>query len=387
MDDYITDMLVPQDAALQAALADSAAAGLPPIAVTPNQGKLLELLARIQGARKILELGTLGGYSTIWLARALAPGGRLISLEAEPRYAAVAEANIARAGFDEVVELRVGPGLQTLPELIAEGAGPFDLIFIDADKNNYPGYLELSLRLSRPGTVIVGDNVVRDGRILDPNAYDPAHGDEVIKGVRRFYELLADGESSGLLRHRDPDGRRQGSRRVRTAAGRGYRAATGYSASSTAHNNTAQRRNGLASPGKTLRSLLLPFLRLLDRPIRLACGLFALLPPRLLAVLATAGLQCLLQLLRPGQGLDLRAACHGNRRGLLQFSPILRDKFRWDLQLARLLTQIPVGRQGAVLSLGKNDFGRREREVRDCLEGRAGDPRFADERRRRRGRS
>jgi predicted O-methyltransferase YrrM len=191
VDRYIYDHLVPADPALEAALRDSDAAGLPPIAVTPNQGKLLELLARVQGARSILELGTLGGYSTIWLARALAPGGRLITLEFDPRFAEVARANIARAGVADVVELRVGAALETLPQLHAEGAGPFDLIFIDADKQNYPSYFEWSLKLSRSGTLIIGDNVVRDGAILDPEAYDPEHGNEVIKGVRRFYELVA----------------------------------------------------------------------------------------------------------------------------------------------------------------------------------------------------
>lgn len=192
VDRYISDHLISADPALEAALADSDAAGLPSIAVTPNQGKLLELLARMQGASKILELGTLGGYSTIWLARALPPGGRLITLEADPRFAEVARANIARAGLADAVELRVGAALETLPELHAEGAGPFDLIFIDADKQNYPGYFEWSLKLSRPGTVIVGDNVVRDGAILDPDAYHPEHGNEVIKGVRRFYEMVAE---------------------------------------------------------------------------------------------------------------------------------------------------------------------------------------------------
>ncbi|MGA8363334.1 MAG: O-methyltransferase [Solirubrobacteraceae bacterium] len=192
VDRYISDHLVPADPALEAALRDSDAAGLPPIAVTPNQGKLLELLARIQGARKILELGTLGGYSTIWLARALPADGRLLTLEADPRFAEVARANIARAGVANLVELRVGAALDTLPQLHSEGAGPFDLIFIDADKQNYPGYFEWSLKLSRPGTVIVGDNVVRDGAILDPEAYDPEKGDEIIKGVRRFYELVSD---------------------------------------------------------------------------------------------------------------------------------------------------------------------------------------------------
>jgi predicted O-methyltransferase YrrM len=191
VDRYMTAQLVPEAPALEAALRSSDEAGLPPIAVTPNQGKLLELLARVHGARTILELGTLGGYSTIWLARALPRGGRIVTLEANPRYAEVAAANIARAGFADVVELRVGPALETLPELAAESAGPFDLVFIDADKGNYPGYFEWSLKLSRPGTVIVGDNVVRDGAILDPDADDPSGGNDTIKGVRRFYELLA----------------------------------------------------------------------------------------------------------------------------------------------------------------------------------------------------
>jgi predicted O-methyltransferase YrrM len=191
VDRYITDLLVPEDAALEAALQDSAAAGLPPIAVTPNQGKLLGLLARVQRARTILELGTLGGYSTIWLARALPAGGRLVTLEAEAEYAELARANIARAGLAESVELRVGPALQTLPQLVAEGAGPFDLIFVDADKKNNPGYFEWSLKLSRPGTLIIVDNVVRSGAILDPNADDPTLGNEGIRGIRRFFELLA----------------------------------------------------------------------------------------------------------------------------------------------------------------------------------------------------
>jgi predicted O-methyltransferase YrrM len=191
VDNYITDLLVPEDAALQDALADSEAAGLPAIAVTPNQGKLLGLLARVQGARTILELGTLGGYSTIWLARALPTGGRLVTLEAQPEYAELARANIARAGLAERVEQRVGPALETLPQLVAEGAGPFDLIFIDADKQNNPGYFEWSLKLSRPGTLMVVDNVVRGGAILDPDADDPTLGNEGIRGIRRFFELLA----------------------------------------------------------------------------------------------------------------------------------------------------------------------------------------------------
>lgn len=144
----------------------------------------------MQGARTILELGTLGGYSTIWLARALPAGGRLVTLEAEPRFAEVARANIANAGYADVVEQRVGKALETLPELVAEGAGPFDLIFVDADKANNPGYFEWSLKLSRPGTVIVVDNVVRNGAILDPDAGDPSLGNEGIRGIRRFFEML-----------------------------------------------------------------------------------------------------------------------------------------------------------------------------------------------------
>jgi predicted O-methyltransferase YrrM len=191
VDRYIGDRLLAEDPVLDAALAASDAAGLPAIAITPNQGKLLGLLARIHGARSILELGTLGAYSTIWLARSLPAGGRLVTLEANPHYADVARANIANAGLAETVQLRVGPALQTLPELAAEGAGPFDLIFIDADKQNYPGYLEWSLKLSRPGSLIIGDNVVRAGAILDPNATDPSIGNEGIRAVRRFYDLLA----------------------------------------------------------------------------------------------------------------------------------------------------------------------------------------------------
>jgi predicted O-methyltransferase YrrM len=191
VDSYITDLLVPEDAALEEAQQATADAGMPPIAVTPNLGKLLGLLAQVRGARTILELGTLGGYSTIWLARALPAGGRLITLEAQPEYAELARENIARAGLAETVELRVGPALETLPELVAEGAGPFDLIFIDADKKNNPGYFDWALQLSRPGTLIVVDNVVRGGAILEPDAGDPTVGNEGIRGVRLFFERLA----------------------------------------------------------------------------------------------------------------------------------------------------------------------------------------------------
>ncbi|WP_437718022.1 O-methyltransferase [Sorangium sp. So ce448] len=186
VDRYLTDLLVPSDAALDAALAASAAAGLPPINVAPNQGKLLHLLARIRGARAILEIGTLGGYSTIWLARALPDGGRLITLESEPKHAEVARANLDRAGLADVVELRLGRALDTLPKLAAEGRGPFDLIFIDADKPSNPDYFAWALKLSRRGSVIVIDNVVRKGAVIDPESADPN-----VQGVRRLNKLLA----------------------------------------------------------------------------------------------------------------------------------------------------------------------------------------------------
>jgi predicted O-methyltransferase YrrM len=191
VDDYVAEHLIAEDPVLDAAVAASAAAGLPVGAISASQGKLLELLARVRGARSILELGTLGGYSTIWLARALPPGGRLVTLELDPHCARVARENIANAGLAELVRVRVGDALQTLPALLAEGAGPFDLIFIDADKRNNPAYLEWSLKLARAGSVIVADNVVRGGAILAPDAGDPRLGDGGIQGVRRFYELLA----------------------------------------------------------------------------------------------------------------------------------------------------------------------------------------------------
>jgi predicted O-methyltransferase YrrM len=186
VDRYIVDRLVPPDSTLEAALESSAAAGLPAINVSPNQGKFLHLLARIQGARSILEIGTLGGYSTIWLARALPADGRLITLEADPEHARVARANIARAGLAGVVELRLGRALDTLPQLAAEGCGPFDLIFIDADKPSNPDYFAWALRLSRCGSVIVIDNVVRDGKVIDADSRDAS-----VQGVRCLNELLA----------------------------------------------------------------------------------------------------------------------------------------------------------------------------------------------------
>jgi predicted O-methyltransferase YrrM len=183
VDDYLTGALLPADPVLDAALADSAAAGLPRIAVAPNQGKLLNLLARQAGARSILEIGTLGGYSTIWLARALPAGGKLVTCEYEPRHAEVAKANLARAGFGEdVVDIRVGAALDTLPTL----TGPFDFIFVDADKSNLANYVRASLELSRPGTTIVVDNVVRQGGVADAESTDP-NG----LGAREMFDVLA----------------------------------------------------------------------------------------------------------------------------------------------------------------------------------------------------
>jgi predicted O-methyltransferase YrrM len=186
VDRYIADTLLSADAALDAALQASSAAGLPPINVAPNQGKLLMLLARMGGARAILEIGTLGGYSTIWLAKALPAEGRLITLEVEPKHAEVAQANIARAGFAHIVELRLGQALDTLPQLAAQGHGPFDLTFIDADKPNIPDYFMWALKLSRPGSVIIVDNVIRNGAVADGASSDPA-----VQGVRRLNEMLA----------------------------------------------------------------------------------------------------------------------------------------------------------------------------------------------------
>jgi predicted O-methyltransferase YrrM len=186
VDRYITDLLVPSDPALDAALASSTAAGLPAINVAPNQGKLLHLIARLHGARSVLEIGTLGGYSTIWLARALPPGGRVVTLEADAKHAEVARANIARAELASVVDIRVGRALDTLPVIAKEGRGPFDLFFIDADKANIPAYFKWALDLSRPGSVIIVDNVVRGGGVLDTASMDPN-----IQGVRRFNEIVA----------------------------------------------------------------------------------------------------------------------------------------------------------------------------------------------------
>lgn len=186
VDRFVTELLVPGDPALDGALRASASAGLPQINVAPNQGKLLNLLVRMRAARTVLEIGTLGGYSTIWLARALPPGGRLVTLESEPAHARVARSNIESAGLADVVELRLGLALDSLAEIAAEDLGPFDFVFIDADKPNIPDYFAWALRLSRPGTVIVVDNVVRQGAVLDANSADPA-----VQGTRRLYEHLA----------------------------------------------------------------------------------------------------------------------------------------------------------------------------------------------------
>jgi len=179
VDDYVQGLFEPHDEALDAALRASDAAGLPAIQVTASQGHFLHILARLTGARRILEIGTLGGYSTIWLARALAPGGRLTTLEYEPKHAEVARANLARAGLADVVDVRVGAALDTLPSL----EGPFDFTFIDADKVNTPEYFAWAVKLSRPGSVIVVDNVVREGALADA-----ASGDTAVRAMRRFLD-------------------------------------------------------------------------------------------------------------------------------------------------------------------------------------------------------
>ena len=185
IDHYIEEQLVPHDAALAAAVSASAEAGLPPIAVSAPHGKMLHLLARLVGARRILEIGTLGGYSTIWLARALEPGGSLVTLEVDARHAEVARRNLVRASLAAVVDVRVGPALDTLAALEREGAAPFDLAFIDADKANNPQYIEWAIRLGRPGTLIVVDNAVWKGTIVDESSTDPD-----VRGIRRAYGLV-----------------------------------------------------------------------------------------------------------------------------------------------------------------------------------------------------
>jgi predicted O-methyltransferase YrrM len=186
VDTYLNQTLLQHDSALEQALAANTAAGLPPIDVTPTQGKFLELLVQISAARRILEIGTLGGYSTIWLARALPPDGSLLSLEVNPTHAAVAQSNLARAGLAGLVEIRLGPALQTLAHLHSEQTPPFDIIFIDADKSNSPGYLSWALQLSHPGTIILVDNVVREGAVADP-----ASADADVLGIQQCLAAMA----------------------------------------------------------------------------------------------------------------------------------------------------------------------------------------------------
>ena len=182
VDGYIADTMVPSDPALDGAIEASKAAGLPDIAVAPNQGKLLHLMARMMGARRILEIGTLGGYSTIWLARALPPDGELVTLEYDPKHAEVARANIARAGLSDLVEVKTGRALDLLPSL----TGPFDFFFIDADKISNAEYFRWAVKLSRKGSIIVVDNVVRDGKVIEAGSDDPG-----VIGSRRVLEAMA----------------------------------------------------------------------------------------------------------------------------------------------------------------------------------------------------
>jgi len=185
VDTYIAQNLIPSDPILEEALKSNAQAELPSIDVSPTQGKFLYLLAKIKGARRILEVGTLGGYSTIWLARALPPDGKLITLELSPKHAEVAAKNIARAGLTALIEQRVGPALDSFAQLQTERTEPFDLIFIDADKPNNPNYLDWALRLSHPGTIIITDNVIREGEVLKADDPDPT-----VQGTRHFFEKL-----------------------------------------------------------------------------------------------------------------------------------------------------------------------------------------------------
>ncbi|MCY9658827.1 O-methyltransferase [Paenibacillus chondroitinus] len=187
VDQYIKERLIPHDTVLENSLAANQLAGLPAYDVSPTQGKFLNLLIQMKGAKRILEIGTLGGYSTIWMARALPPDGKLVTLELDPIHARVASENISHAQLSELVELRVGDALEQLAQLDNEGVEPFDLIFIDADKPNNPHYLKWALHFSHPGTVIIGDNVIRDGEVINEESQDPR-----VQGVRQFYDLLAD---------------------------------------------------------------------------------------------------------------------------------------------------------------------------------------------------
>lgn len=186
VDNYINGLLAQHDDALTAAERSIIESGIPQISVSANQGKFLQVLARLSGAKKILEVGTLGGYSTIWMARALPPGGRIITLEIDPKHADVARKNFERAGLSGMIDIRLGKAIDTLPKLKADEEGPFDMIFIDADKPPYAEYFQWALKLSRPGTLIVADNVIRDGKVLDPQSTD-----DMVKGAQRFNKVLS----------------------------------------------------------------------------------------------------------------------------------------------------------------------------------------------------
>lgn len=204
VDNYVDQQLIGDDPVLNATLQAASDNGLPEINVTPSQGKFLHLLALARGARRVLEIGTLAGYSTIWLARALPVGGSLTTLEANPRHAEVARANIERAGLADIVDIRVGPALDTLPILVDEGAGPYDLVFIDADKANNANYTDWALRLTKPGSVIIVDNVIRNGGVIDETSDDPS-----VVGTRALFDLLNDDQ-------------RLSATAVQTVGGKGY---------------------------------------------------------------------------------------------------------------------------------------------------------------------
>ena len=186
VDQYISDLFQDETDDLKATEQSIIDSGIPQISVSPNQGKLLHVLARLVNAKKILEVGTLGGYSTIWMAKALPAGGKLITLEYEKKHADIAQKNFVNAGLDKLIEIRLGKAIELMPVLLKENAGPFDMIFIDADKQPYAEYFEWALKLSRPGTLIIADNVIREGKVLDANSKD-----EMVQGVKRFNEALA----------------------------------------------------------------------------------------------------------------------------------------------------------------------------------------------------
>jgi predicted O-methyltransferase YrrM len=197
IDHYLEDLFVPQDTVLKETLKDMERNGLPSINVSPNEGQLLYMLAKISGARKVLEIGTLGAYSTIWLARALPPEGRVITLEYSPKHAQVARHNLERAGLSDRVEVRVGAGLDLLPQIAQNGEGPFDLFFIDADKDNYPGYLEWAIKLARPGSLILSDNLLRNGEVLNAGTPSSRGANDIIAAYNR--QLATDPRLESLI--------------------------------------------------------------------------------------------------------------------------------------------------------------------------------------------